>query len=148
MWALRWQKSMQKWRLPSFFQTSTTVLHHALWLGQIMPESSISHRCAWTSSTNSGGICLNCSLNEALLVTLITCLVEWVQPSLQASKEKMSWYSARRYWADSASFGSQDPKLLNSNFSNTCSCLCSEVSYCVWMPWASSNVSIISRPHL
>ena len=29
------------------------------------------------------------------LVTLITCLVEWVQLSLQGSKEKMSWYSAR-----------------------------------------------------
>ena len=85
-----------KWWLLSFFQTSTTVINHALWLGWIAPESSISHRCAWTSSTNCIGIHLNCSLNGASSVTLITCLVKWVQLSLQCSKEKMSWYSARR----------------------------------------------------
>ena len=73
---LRWQKSMQKCRLPSFFQTSTTALHHTLWLGQIVPESNISCRCTWTSSTNGRGICLNHSLNGASLVTLIISSVE------------------------------------------------------------------------
>ena len=55
------------------FQTNTTALHHALWLGPIAPESNISHRYAQTSSTNDGGICLNHSLNGASSVTLITC---------------------------------------------------------------------------
>ena len=45
VWALRCQKSMQKCRPPSFFWTSTTTLHHALWLGQIAPESNISLKC-------------------------------------------------------------------------------------------------------
>ena len=79
---------MQKCRLTSFFGTSTTTLHHTLWLGQTVPESNISHRCAWTSSTNGGGICLNHSLNGVSMVTLITCSIEWVQPSSQDSKKK------------------------------------------------------------
>ena len=133
---------MQKCRLPSFFQTNTTALHHTLWLDQIMPESNISHRCAWTSSTNGGGIYLNCSLNRASLVTLITCLLEWLQLSSQGSKEKM-WYSARSEWAESACSGNQDPKLLKSNFLNSFSCLCPAVSFSVWMSWALSNASIM-----
>ena len=95
MWALRHQKSIQKCRPPSFFLTNTTALHHALWLGWIAPESSISCKCVWTSSTNSRGIHLNHSLNGVSLVTLITCSVEWVQPSSLGSNEKMSWYSAQ-----------------------------------------------------
>ena len=81
VWVFRWQKSMQKHGLPSFFWTSTTALHHTLWLGWIVPESNISHRCVQTSSTKGRGICLHCSLHEALSVTLITCLVESVQLS-------------------------------------------------------------------
>ena len=129
MWALIWQKSMQKFRLPSFFQTNTTALHHTLWLGQIMPESNISCRCAWTSSTNGGGICLNHSLNRTSSVTIITCSIERMQLSSQGSKDKMSWYSARSKQMESASSGSQDPKLLKSNFSNSFSCLCSAVCF-------------------
>ena len=143
MWVLRCWKSMQKHSFLSFFQTNTTVLHHALWLGWIVPESNISYRCAQTSSTNGRGISLNCSLNGTSSVTLIRCLVKWLQPSSQDSKEKMSWYSARSEWAKFASSSDQDPKLLKSNFSNSFSCLCSVVSLCVWMPWASSNVSIM-----
>ena len=60
----------------------------------------------------AGGIHLNHSLNEASSVTLITCLVERVQPSLQGSKEKMLWYSAKRDHAESASSGGQDPNPL------------------------------------
>ena len=48
---IKMQNSMQKHRLSSFFWTSTTALHHTLWLGQIMPKSNISHRCAHSSST-------------------------------------------------------------------------------------------------
>ena len=140
---LRWQKSMQTIYVDSFFQTNTTTLHHVLWLGWIVPESNISHKSAWTSSTNGGGICLNHSLNGTSSVTLITCFVEWVQLSLQGSREKMSWYSSRRDWAESASSGGQDPNSLKFNFSNSFSCLCSAVSYCGWMPRALSKASII-----
>ena len=100
----RWQKSIQKCKPPSF-QTNTTALHHTLWLGWIGPESNISHRCIWTFSTNGGGFHLNCSLNGMLLVTWITCSIEWVQLSLLGSKEKTSWYSAKRDWAESTSLG-------------------------------------------
>ena len=55
MWAFRWQKSMQNYRPPFFFCTNTTVLHQALWLGLIAPDSNISHMWFWTSSTNSRG---------------------------------------------------------------------------------------------
>ena len=134
---------MQNDRLPSFFQTNTTLLHHMLWLGWMVSDSNISHRCAQTSSTNGGGICLNQSLNGASSVTLITCSVKWIQPSSHGSKEKMLWYSVRSEWAELASSGSQDPKLLYSNFSNSFSCLCPVFSFCVWVPWASTNVSIM-----
>ena len=53
---------MQNHRPPSFFLTNTTTLHHALWLDQTAPDSSISHRWFQTSSTNSGGIYMNHSL--------------------------------------------------------------------------------------
>ena len=43
----------------------------------------------------------------------------------------MLWYSARSEQAEFASSGSQDPKLLKSNFSNSFSCLCFAVSFCV-----------------
>ena len=107
---------MQKHRLPSLFLTSITALHHALWLGQIMPDSNISHSCVWTSSTEGRGICLYCSLNGALSVTLITCSVKWVQLSLPDSMEKMLWYSAKSKQVDSASSGSQDSRLLKQFF--------------------------------
>ena len=97
----------------------------------------------WTSSTNGGGICLNHSLNGVSLVTLITCLVEWVQPSSLASKEKMSWYSAKRDQAASASWSGQDSNPLRSNFSNSLSCLCFAVSFGIWWPWALLNASIM-----
>ena len=47
-------KLMQNYRPPSFFLTNTTALHHALWLGQIGPDSSISCRWFWNSLTKGG----------------------------------------------------------------------------------------------
>ena len=79
---------MQKHRLPSLFWTSTTALHHGLWLGQIALESNSSCGCVWISSTSSGIIHLNHSLNGASSVTLITCSVEWVQPSSRVLRRK------------------------------------------------------------
>ena len=74
--AFRWQKSMQNHRPPSFFLTNTTTLHQALWLGQIVPNSSIYSRWFWTSSTNDGGIHLNHSLKGVSFITFIVCFVE------------------------------------------------------------------------
>ena len=133
---------MQKCRPLSFFQTNTTALHHALCLGQIAPESNISHKCLWTSSTNGGGICLNHSLKGISLVTLITCSVEWAQPSLLGSNEKMSWYLAKRDQVEAASSGGQDSNLLRSNSSNNFSCLCFTVSLSIWWLWTPSDASV------
>ena len=144
MWTLRWWKSIQKHRPPSFFWTNTTALHHTLWLGQIMPESNISHRCAQTSSTNGGGICLKSSLNGVSLVTLITCSVEWVQPSLLGFREETLWYSAKRDWVEATSWVGQDSNPLRSNSSNNFSCLCFMVCFGAYRPWASSGASVQS----
>ena len=131
-----------KHRPPSFFQTNTMALHHTLWLGQIMPESSISHKCIWASSTNGRGICLNHSLKGVSSVTLITCLVEWVQPSSLGSSEKMSWYLAKRDWASATNSSGQDSNLLRSNSSNSFSCHCFTVNLGVWWPQSFSGTSI------
>ena len=77
MHALRLWKLMQKHRLPSFFLTNTTVLHQALWLALIVPDSIISHRWLQTSSTNDRGIHLNHPLKGVSSVTFIVCSVEW-----------------------------------------------------------------------
>ena len=88
---------MQNCRPPSVFLNNTTELHQALWLGLIVPDFSISHRWFQTSSTSSGGICLNHSLKGVSSVTFIVCLVEWVQPNSVGSNENTSWYSASRW---------------------------------------------------
>ena len=127
IWALRWQKSIQKHRPPSFFLTSTTMLHHTLWLGHMVPKSSISCRWLQTSSTK-GGICQNCSLKGISLVILIMCSVEWVQPSSLGSKEKTSWYLTRSDWAEPTSPRGHDSKPLRPSSSNNLSCLCFTVN--------------------
>ena len=81
LYVFRCQKSMQKCKPPSFFLTSTTALHQALWLGLMAPDSSISFRWFLTSSTIGGGIHLKCSLNGVSSVTFMVCSVEWVHPS-------------------------------------------------------------------
>ena len=112
-----------------------------LWLGQIVPESNISHKCLWISSTNGGGIHLNHCLNGVSWVTLITCLVEWVQPSSLGSSQKTLWYLAKRDQAEATSFGGQDSNPLRSNSSNNLSCLCFTVNSGIWWPQFSSNAS-------
>ena len=102
---------------------------------------NISCRCVQISSTNSRVIHLNGSLNGVLSVTLITCSVEWVQPSLLGSKEKM-WYSARKDWVESASLGGQDSNPLKSSSLKNFSCLCFTVILGIWRPWVLSNASI------
>ena len=114
---------MQNHRVPSFFLTNTTALHQALWLGQIAPESNISHRWFQTSSTNGGGIHLNHSLKGVSSVTFVMCSIEWVQPNPAESNENTSWYSARSQQAASTSSGAQESKPLKSNLLNNLLCL-------------------------
>ena len=141
MWAFRWQKSIQNHRLPSLFCTNTIVLHQALWLGLIVPDSNISHRWFQTSSTNGGGICLNCSLKGVSSITFIICSMEWVQPNSTGSNENTSWYLARSWQAASDSSGAQESRSLKSNSSNNLPCLCLMVSLGVWRSWESSAPS-------
>ena len=138
MRVFRWWKSMQNHRPPSFFFTNTIALLQALWLGQIVPDSSISHRLFWTSSTNGEGICLNHSLKGVSSVTFIVCSIEWVQPNSTGSNQNTSWYLARSWWAASASSRAQEFNPLKSNSLNSLPCLCLTVILGVWGPWGSS----------
>ena len=142
MWVLRQWKSMQKCRPPSFFQINTTALDYALCLGQIMPESNISHRYVQISFTSGGGICLNHSLNRVSLVTLITCLVEWVQLSSLGSNEKTCGIHPREIGWNLPDWVGMIPIHSDITPSNKFSCLCFAVILGVWRPFVSSNVSI------
>ena len=119
--AFRQQESIQNSKPPSFFCTNTTVLHQALWLGQMALDSNISCRWLLTSSTKGGGIHLNHSLKG---VTFIVCSMEQVQPNSVGSKENTSWYLAKSWHAVSASSGVQESMLLKSNSLNSLPCLC------------------------
>ena len=96
MQALRWQKL--QYRTVSHHPSSMPIPLHCtktLWLGLMAPDSNISCRWLLTSSTNGGGICLNCSLKGVSSVTFMVCSVEWVQPNSTGSNENTSWYLAR-----------------------------------------------------
>ena len=84
-------KSMQKCRVPYFFQTSTTALHHRDWLGHIAHVYSISLSKACISSRSNGGMHLNHSLKGSLSLIQISCSIALVQPSSFPSSTKMSW---------------------------------------------------------
>ena len=127
--------SMQNCRPPSFFLTNTTALHHALWLGQIVPNSTISHRWFQTSSTRGRGIHLNHSLKGVSSVTLIVCSVEWVQPNSIGSNKNTLWYSTNRRWAASASSRGQESNPLRSSSSNNFPSLCLTVNLGLWGFW-------------
>ena len=132
MQAFTQQKLMQKCRPLSFFHTSTTALHQALWLGLMAPDSNISFKWFLTSSTSGGGIHLNHSLKGVSSVTFMICSVEWVEPNSARSNENTSWYSARSQWAASTNSGVQESRPLKSNSSNSLPCLCLTVSLWVW----------------
>ena len=123
---------MQKCKLPSFFHTGTMALYQTLWLGLIVPNSNISFKWFLTSSTNGGGIHLNCSLKGVSSVTFMICSVEWVQPNSAGSNENTLWYSARSQQATSANSGIQESRPLKSNSLNNLPCLCLTLSLGVW----------------
>ena len=97
----------QKCSIPSFFLNSTTALHHSDWLGYMAPASNMSQSEACTSSSSSGGICLNQSLNGSLLVIQISCSTMLVQPSSFPSNMKTSWKDNTRSHAAMAFQGVQ-----------------------------------------
>ena len=116
-------ESMQNCRPPSFFLINTTALHQTFWLGQIVPDSSVSCRWFQTSSTSSGGNHLNHSLKGVSSVAFIMCSVEWVQPNSAGSNENTSWYLARSWWAASTNPRGQESNPLKSSLSNSFLCL-------------------------
>ena len=131
---------MQNHKPPSFL-TNTTALHQALWLGWMAPDSSMSLRWLWTSSTKGRGICLNHSLKGVSSVILIVYSVERVQPNSIGSSKKTSWYSARSWWAASANSGGHEFSPLRSNSLNSLPCLCLIVTLGGWGSWGPSSPS-------
>ena len=116
------RKSTQKRNVPSFFLPNTTALHHGDWLGCIAPAFNISWSEACTSSSSSGGIHLNCSLNGLLLVIWISCLTALVQPSSLPSSAKISWKASTRSCAAVAFWGVQLLRPSRFNFSRSFFC--------------------------
>ena len=115
-------KSTQKCSIPSFFLTSTTALHHGNWLGHIAPASNISWSEVWTSSSSSGGIHLNHSLNGSPSVIQISCSTALVQPSSFPSNAKTLWKASRRSHAATVFQGVQLLRPSRSNFSRSFLC--------------------------
>ena len=105
----------------------------------MVPDSSISLRCFWTTSTRGRGTNLNHSLKGVSSVTLIVCLVEWVQPNSAGSNEKTTWYLAKSQWAASASSWGHEVSPLRSNSSNSLPCLCLVVKLGRWGFWGPSS---------
>ena len=104
----------------------------------IAPDSNISQRWFWTSSTRGRGIHLNHSLKGVSSVTFIMCSIEWVQPNSMGPNKNMSWYLAKSQWAVSASFRGQESNPLKSSSSNSFPCLCLTVNLGVWGSKGSS----------
>ena len=120
---------MQKCRLPSFFWTNTTALHHTLWLGWILPESYISNRCMQTSSTTGRGIHLNQSLNGASLVTLSHVQSNGYNWACRILKKKchVTWWGGNKL-----NLPAPVAKILG------CSSLTSKTAFPASVPWSSS----------
>ena len=84
-------KSMQKCRIPSFFQTNTTALHQGDWLGHITPTSPMSLSEVCTSSRSGRRMHLNHSLKGSPLLMWILCSITLMHPGSFPSSAKMSW---------------------------------------------------------
>ena len=138
--ALSLWKSVKKCRPPSFLYTSTTALHHGLWLGQIVPTSNI-FMCAWTSSTIKGGILQNLSLKGLSSKTLISCFAKSVQTNSPGSKERMSIHSANRAWAAIWLLSDHLSRPDKSSCWKRNFLLCSTVILFCWIHCISSNFS-------
>ena len=102
------------------------------------PGSNISLRWLWTSFTKGRGIHLNNSLKGVSSVTLIVCLVEWVQPNSMGSNKKNHGIWPKSWQAASANSGGHEFNLLRSNSLNSLPCLCLVVKLGGWGPWGPS----------
>ena len=83
------RKSIQNWRVPSFFRTRTMALHQGDLDGRIAPPSSMSCRFSRTSSSRGGAIHQNCSLKGSSSINSMMCSAVSVQPISFLSSEKM-----------------------------------------------------------
>ena len=83
------QKSIQNWRVPSFFRTRTMALHQGDLDGQTAPPSSMSCRFSWTSSSRGGAICWNRSIKGLSSINSMMCSAMSVQPISFLSSEMM-----------------------------------------------------------
>ena len=137
------QKSLQKC-IDLSLSFKPTPLHytmHSGWVESHLNPTFLTGAYKLLSS-NVSGICLKCSLNGVSSVTLITCLVEWVQPNLLGSRQKTLWYSAKKDQVESASLGGEDSNPHMSNSLKNFSCLCFMVNLGMWRPGASVNASV------
>ena len=82
-------KSIQNWRVPSFFHTRTMALHQGDLDGRIAPPSSMSCRFSQTSSSRGGAICQNRSLKGSSSINSMMCSPVSVQPISFLSSKKM-----------------------------------------------------------
>ena len=125
----------------SFLHTSTTALHHGLWLRQIAPASNISFTCAQTSSTIRGGILQNLPSNGSSSTTLISCFTKSVQPNSLGSREKMSWYSTNKAQGTTWFLSDHLSRPDKSSCWKSSFFLCSTIILVHWIPCISSNFS-------
>ena len=133
---------MQKCRPPSFLHSSTTELYHGLWLGWIVPTSSIFFMWAQTSSTIGGGIPQNLYLKGSSSVTFISWFTRPVQPNSLGSKENMSWYSASRACAVAQFLADYPSKPDKSRCWKSTSFLCLTDIFALWIPCILLSFSV------
>ena len=133
---------MQKCKLPCFFLTSTTALHHRDWLGLIAPESSISLRVFYTSSNMGGSILWNLSLYGSKSVKLITCSIVLVHPNSFSSSVNTLWYSISSSLAALAIPLGQAWSPVRSNTCINFFLLEADILGLL-IPWISSNASMV-----
>ena len=83
------RKSIQNWRVPSFFRMRTMALHQGDLDGQIAPPSSMSCRFSQTSSSRGGAIRRNRSLKGSSSINSMMCSAVSIQPISLLSSKKM-----------------------------------------------------------
>ena len=141
MQAFRWQKLIQNHKLPSFFCTNTTVLHQALWLGLMTPDSNIFPQVVPNLLNQWWGNLSKLMLRGSVICDFYCMFCGMGTAQLAGSIENMSWYLVRSWWAASASSGAQESRPLKSSSSNNLPCLCLTLSLGVWGSWDSSAPS-------
>ena len=108
MWALRWQKSIQKHRPLSFFQTNTTALHHALCLGKLCLNP--------TSLTGVYGL-LPPMVGEFIWIVLWMGYCQWLWSHVQLNEySQVCWALRRRHHGTQPRDTGQNPSAWVARF--------------------------------